>query len=41
MVAGLEDITRGELYMDGKRMNDVEAKDRDIALVFQNNALYP
>ncbi|MBQ6451400.1 MAG: sn-glycerol-3-phosphate ABC transporter ATP-binding protein UgpC [Solobacterium sp.] len=41
MVAGLEDITRGELYIDGKLMNDIEPKDRDIAMVFQNYALYP
>ena len=41
MVAGLEEITRGELYIDGKLMNDVEPKDRDIAMVFQNYALYP
>lgn len=41
MVAGLEDITRGELYIDGKIMNNVEPKDRDIAMVFQNYALYP
>ncbi|MBQ6489597.1 MAG: ABC transporter ATP-binding protein [Solobacterium sp.] len=41
MVAGLEDITRGELYIDGKLMNMVEPKDRDIAMVFQNYALYP
>ena len=41
MIAGLEDITRGELYIDGKLMNDVEPKDRDIAMVFQNYALYP
>ena len=41
MVAGLEDITRGEIYIDGKLMNDVEPKDRDIAMVFQNYALYP
>jgi multiple sugar transport system ATP-binding protein len=41
MVAGLEDITRGELYIDGQLMNDVEPKDRDIAMVFQNYALYP
>ena len=41
MVAGLEDITRGELYIDGKLMNDVAPKDRDIAMVFQNYALYP
>ncbi len=41
MVAGLEDITEGELYIDGKLMNDVEPKDRDIAMVFQSYALYP
>jgi len=41
MVAGLEDITRGELYIDGKLVNDVAPKDRDIAMVFQNYALYP
>lgn len=41
MVAGLEDITRGELYIDDKLMNNVEPKDRDIAMVFQNYALYP
>ena len=41
MVAGLEDITRGDLFIDGVRMNDVEPKDRDIAMVFQNYALYP
>ena len=41
MVAGLEDISGGDLYIDGKRMNDVEPKDRDIAMVFQNYALYP
>ena len=41
MIAGLEDITAGELTIDGKVMNDVEPKDRDIAMVFQNYALYP
>ena len=41
MIAGLEEITEGELYIDGKRMNDVAPKDRDIAMVFQNYALYP
>lgn len=41
MVAGLETISRGELLIDGKVMNDVEPKDRDIAMVFQNYALYP
>ena len=41
MVAGLEDISEGELYIDGKLMNDIVPKDRDIAMVFQNYALYP
>ena len=41
MVAGLEDISEGDLLIDGKRMNDVEPKDRDIAMVFQNYGLYP
>ncbi|MDY3985255.1 ABC transporter ATP-binding protein [Dysosmobacter sp.] len=41
MMAGLEEISGGDLYIDGKRMNDVEPKDRDIAMVFQNYALYP
>ncbi|MFC3927700.1 ABC transporter ATP-binding protein [Streptococcus caprae] len=41
MIAGLEDITEGELYIDGTLMNDVAPKDRDIAMVFQNYALYP
>ena len=41
MVAGLEDITEGELLIDGKFVNDVEPKDRDIAMVFQSYALYP
>ena len=41
MVAGLEDISGGELYIDGKLVNDIAAKDRDIAMVFQNYALYP
>ena len=41
MIAGLEEITSGELYIDGKLMNDVAPKDRDIAMVFQNYALYP
>ena len=41
MIAGLEDITSGDFLIDGKRMNDVEPKDRDIAMVFQNYALYP
>ena len=41
MVAGLEEISGGELIIDGKLMNDVAPKDRDIAMVFQNYALYP
>lgn len=41
MIAGLEEITSGELYIDDKKMNDVPPKDRDIAMVFQNYALYP
>lgn len=41
MIAGLEDITAGELYIDSQIVNDVEPKDRDIAMVFQNYALYP
>ncbi|RKX71406.1 MAG: glycerol-3-phosphate ABC transporter ATP-binding protein, partial [Spirochaetes bacterium] len=39
MIAGLEDITDGELFIGGKRMNDEAPKDRDIAMVFQNYAL--
>ena len=41
MIAGLEEITAGELWIGNKLMNDVEPKDRDIAMVFQNYALYP
>ena len=41
MVAGLEEISDGELYIDGNLVNDVAPKDRDIAMVFQNYALYP
>ncbi len=41
MIAGLEEISEGELYIDGKLVNDVAPKDRDIAMVFQNYALYP
>ncbi len=41
MIAGLEDISSGTFKIDGKVMNDVEPKDRDIAMVFQNYALYP
>ncbi|MDI2598454.1 ATP-binding cassette domain-containing protein, partial [Listeria monocytogenes] len=41
MIAGLEDITKGTLEIGGKVMNDISPKDRDIAMVFQNYALYP
>ena len=41
MIAGLEEITEGEVYIDGRLVNDVAPKDRDIAMVFQNYALYP
>ena len=41
MIAGLEEISGGELYIDDKKVNDVAPKDRDIAMVFQNYALYP
>lgn len=41
MIAGLEDVSSGEIYIDGKLVNDEEPKDRDIAMVFQNYALYP
>ena len=41
MVSGLEEISSGELYIDGKLVNNVEPKDRDIAMVFQSYALYP
>ncbi|WLR53985.1 sn-glycerol-3-phosphate ABC transporter ATP-binding protein UgpC [Mesobacillus subterraneus] len=41
MIAGLEEISKGDFYIDGKRVNDVPPKDRDIAMVFQNYALYP
>ena len=41
MVAGLEEISSGEIYIDGKLVNDVSPKRRDIAMVFQNYALYP
>lgn len=41
MIAGLEDVTRGQILMDGEDMTHAEAKDRDIAMVFQNYALYP
>ncbi|MDP9291903.1 MAG: sn-glycerol-3-phosphate ABC transporter ATP-binding protein UgpC [Verrucomicrobiota bacterium] len=41
MIAGLEEISKGEVAIDGRRVNDVPPKDRDIAMVFQNYALYP
>jgi multiple sugar transport system ATP-binding protein len=41
MIAGLEEISKGDFYIDGKRVNDLAPKDRDIAMVFQNYALYP
>lgn len=41
MIAGLEEISEGTLTIDGKRMNDLSPRDRDIAMVFQNYALYP
>ncbi|MBR2869632.1 MAG: sn-glycerol-3-phosphate ABC transporter ATP-binding protein UgpC [Clostridia bacterium] len=41
MIAGLEEISGGELFIDDKKVNDVAPKDRDIAMVFQNYALYP
>ena len=41
MIAGLEEISSGEMTLDGKIINDLAPKDRDIAMVFQNYALYP
>ena len=41
MIAGLEEISKGSLYIGDKLVNDIEPKDRDIAMVFQNYALYP
>ena len=41
MIAGLEDATEGEILIDGKVVNDLEPKDRDVAMVFQSYALYP
>ncbi|MBR4010655.1 MAG: ATP-binding cassette domain-containing protein, partial [Clostridiales bacterium] len=41
MIAGLEDISEGEIYIEDRLINDVLPKDRDIAMVFQNYALYP
>ncbi|MAE04721.1 MAG: sn-glycerol-3-phosphate ABC transporter ATP-binding protein UgpC [Nitrospinota bacterium] len=41
LIAGLEEVTAGDIFMDGRRLNDVLPRDRDIAMVFQNYALYP
>ena len=41
MIAGLEDATEGDILVDGKRVNDLDPKDRDVAMVFQSYALYP
>src|SRR6266404_9756794 len=41
MIAGLEEITRGDIFIGERRVNDLPPKDRDIAMVFQNYALYP
>src|ERR1700756_5965470 len=41
MIAGLEEVSRGDIYIGDRRVNDVAPKDRDIAMVFQNYALYP
>ena len=41
MIAGLEDVTAGDIIIDGKRVNDLDPKDRDVAMVFQSYALYP
>ncbi|KNY30863.1 sn-glycerol-3-phosphate ABC transporter ATP-binding protein UgpC [Agrobacterium genomosp. 3 str. CIP 111-78] len=41
MIAGLEDVSDGEIHIDGRVINNIESKDRDIAMVFQNYALYP
>ena len=41
MIAGLEDVTEGEIFINGQRVNDLEPKDRDVAMVFQSYALYP
>ena len=41
MIAGLEDVTEGEIIIDGKVVNGLEPKDRDVAMVFQSYALYP
>jgi multiple sugar transport system ATP-binding protein len=41
MIAGLEKVGEGEIYIDGKLVNDIRSRDRDVAMVFQNSALYP
>ena len=41
MIAGLEEVSSGEMYVDGKLVNDVPTKDRDLAMVFQTYGLYP
>ncbi|MFY9206308.1 MAG: ABC transporter ATP-binding protein, partial [Yoonia sp.] len=41
MIAGLEDASGGDIIIDGKRVNDLDPKDRDVAMVFQSYALYP
>src|SRR5262245_28137490 len=41
MIAGLEEVSEGEITLDGRVVNDVAPKDRDVAMVFQNYALYP
>jgi len=41
LIAGLEELTSGEIYIDGKRVSEMSPKDRDVAMVFQNYALYP
>jgi multiple sugar transport system ATP-binding protein len=41
LIAGLDEVSRGRIWMEGRLMNDVPAKNRDIAMVFQNGALYP
>src|SRR5579864_8943146 len=41
LISGLEDLTTGDIFIDSRRINDVSPKDRDIAMVFQNYALYP
>ena len=41
VIAGLEDVSEGEIFIDGKDVTEVEPKDRDIAMVFRNDTLYP